>query len=147
MAMRRYPEDDICMALMQWWTLQHPGMKRSLTFSLGGNNLSRTAAGKSKAMGYHSGTPDYFLSVPIKHGDINAPGFYLEVKTPTGALSKDQQERINELRGWGYYCAVGYGLDECMELIKAYMAGRYEYRFTYDRKRERNEHLKLISSK
>ena len=142
---RRNPEDEICMALMNWWAYQcklRGCCVNDLTFSMGGNNLSKAARGKSKAMGYHAGTPDYFLSVGV--GGYN--GMYLEIKTEVGQLTKEQKEVIARRRNRGYACAVAYGLDEARDLITEYLMHEQGHRFRYDTKSERKAYLKKIST-
>ena len=62
-------------------------------------------------------------------GDVSAlspRGVYheLELKTPTGRLSPAQRERLEGLKHSGVICAVAYGLDGALAVLKAWGAIR-----------------------
>ena len=57
---------------------------------------------KLKREGVKRGVPD--VSIPIPRDNYH--GAYIEFKTPTGALSKDQERVIDFLRGRGYWVQI-----------------------------------------
>lgn len=70
---------------------------------------------------YCSGVPDMFLPVAIPPFH----GLYIELKTATGKLSKNQKEWQWQLRQQGYAADVAYGADQAIELLRQYLAGGY----------------------
>ena len=67
--------------------------------------------------GLKPGVPDLFL--PVARGGYH--GLYIEMKTPTGRLSKEQTWWLDQLTQQGYFCRVCYGFDEALNLIKDYL--------------------------
>lgn len=71
----------------------------------------------SKGMRNEPGTSDIVILEPVG----KEHGMCLEVKTLTGVLSKEQKQFLLDMWAKGYRAEVGYGLDECFELIKKYL--------------------------
>ena len=131
----KHEEDLICKTLVRWVNVSYPKEAHLFNFSMGGNNLSPARRGICKAMGYRKGWPDYQWAVP--RGTF--PGLFLEVKTKTGSAQEEQRQLLHHLRLSGFACCVGFGLDECMDLIRVYADGNaaMDYRFDIDTKLER----------
>jgi|6_EtaG_2_1085325.scaffolds.fasta_scaffold00161_23 hypothetical protein len=86
------------------------------------SNRSNTAWARRQgsiknAMGRVKGVPDLFLPVPRR----DRCGLFIEMKTPTGELSKDQEEFIRFAVNQGYTCIVPTSGDEAIMLVTNYM--------------------------
>ena len=71
----------------------------------------------AKRMGYFSGSLD--MAIIHKSGDY--PGMFLELKTWTGSVSKEQKEFIQKAEAQGYFCSVAHGYDHAKAVIDWYM--------------------------
>jgi hypothetical protein len=101
---KNYPDLDLLMAF--------PNERR------GGTKLSRMKEiSYFLEEGLKPGAPDLFLSV-AKHG---YHGFYLETKTPTGKLSKEQRRVSKLLVQQGYKYAMYRTAEKGIELISEYL--------------------------
>lgn len=81
----------------------------------GGYRPNKTA-NDLNAEGVKSGYPDITIDLPagVYHGAR------IEMKAEKGKLSAKQKEKLRLLSGRGYYCAVCYGCDEALEVIRRY---------------------------
>ncbi len=70
-----------------------------------GGDRRKATAGKMKAEGQRAGVPDYAL--PVSRGAFH--GLYIELKTPTGAPSREQRRWLQRLREQGYRAEVCHG--------------------------------------
>lgn len=70
-----------------------------------------------KRMGLRPGFPDLFLFQP--RGKWH--GLAIEMKTPTGKVSKEQEENLLRLNKNGYAVKVAYSSTEAIESIERYM--------------------------
>lgn len=68
-------------------------------------------------MGVQAGVPDLLLFIP--NGGYN--GLAMELKTPTGKLTKGQQEYRDIFRRCGWCYAVIRSFDEFMEAVNGYL--------------------------
>lgn len=76
--------------------------------------------GKLKAEGVLSGIPD--LHLPVAREPWKS--LYLEVKAPGGSLSRNQVDRIRELRAHHNVVAVCFGVEELITITTSYLKGR-----------------------
>ncbi len=114
-------EHDEQKALFQWHELaklSNPLIGLLYANPLGGLRHPAVAA-KMKAEGAKSGIPDITLPV-ARHGKH---GLYIELKTQKGALSKNQQWWIAQLRAQGYQVEVCRGWQAAAEVIEQYLGG------------------------
>ena len=72
---------------------------------------------KAKATGYVKGFPD----LQILEGRKNYHGLFIELKTKTGRITKDQQQWLDDLNDRGYYAICCKGLDRAMQIIDWYL--------------------------
>lgn len=75
-------------------------------------------ATKMRLEGVESGTPDLFIAEPSK----SFYGLFIELKRQQKyKTSKQQIKKMNKLSNKGYYCAVCYGANHALEVIKFYL--------------------------
>lgn len=67
--------------------------------------------------GLRRGVPD--LTLPVPRGTYH--GLYIEMKTPTGETSDDQDWWITELIDQGYFCEVCHGWESAVRVLEWYM--------------------------
>lgn len=81
----------------------------------GGYRASKTA-NDLNAEGLKAGYPDIVIDFPagIYHGAR------IEMKAEKGRLSDKQKQKLKSLSEQGYYCAVCYGCDEALDVIRRY---------------------------
>jgi len=84
-------------------------------FPAGGLRATKTA-NDLRAEGLKAGYPDIVIDLPVSvyHGAR------IEMKAEKGKLSDKQKQKLKSLSGRGYYCAVCYGCDEALEVIRQY---------------------------
>lgn len=119
---RRYEEHRIQAALFKWAkyaSARHPGLKLLFAIPNGGARDAITGA-MLKAEGVKPGVPDIFLPLPM--GGYH--GLFIELKTQRGQPSPEQREWLMRLRHRGYAAVLCRGLDEAIDTITSYVAGR-----------------------
>lgn len=67
--------------------------------------------------GVKRGVPD--LHLPVPRGEYH--GLYIEMKTPTGETTSDQDWWITELSDQGYFCEVCHGWQSAVRVLEWYM--------------------------
>ena len=67
--------------------------------------------------GMRKGVPD--LCIPLPRGKYH--GFYIEMKSEAGKVTKEQTRWLKLLKNNGYATAICYGADEAINKISAYM--------------------------
>lgn len=92
--------------------------KRTYAIPNGGGR-SRREAGRLKAEGVTPGVSDIFCS--IARGGWH--GLYIEMKSPTGPVSKEQREWIADSVASGYWATVCRSADEAMDVWRSYVDG------------------------
>lgn len=117
MALTKDLEHKYQSALIYWFRLQYPALK-SVFFAIpnGGDRNIRVAR-KLKKEGVLAGVSDLFLAYPSK----GFHGMFLEMKTETGELGKNQRIFIEAVRAQNYAAEVAYGLDEAKAKIASYL--------------------------
>lgn len=85
-----------------------------------GGHRNKVTAAKLKAEGVKAGVPDVFLPVP--RGQWH--GLYIEMKTPTGRVRKNQKQWLRRLHGQGYQVAVCRNWYAAKTLITDYMENK-----------------------
>lgn len=84
----------------------------------GGDTKGRRIQGaKLKAEGVKQGVPDVFLPLPIG----NYGGLYIEMKTVTGNLTKEQREFMGYARMAGYMAGICHGYREAIRTVLYYL--------------------------
>jgi len=128
---RRNLESEMQRALIKWWSIAcldfH--VPECLLFSVpNGGGGGEKRGYWLKLEGCRKGAPDLFLAVfrCTSHHTDGSPdrcafGLFLELKTPTGILSLDQQLFHEALRFQGYRVEVVRTLEECKSIITDYL--------------------------
>lgn len=97
-----------------------------------GGKRSKAEAGRFKAAGVKAGVPDICLPVArdVLHAEgerLESHGLYIELKRENGGtVSREQREWIRRLRAQGYAVEVCRGSEAAIDVIWAYLEGRYE---------------------
>lgn len=121
-ASRATPEDDLHRACIEWVELsclRHPILKW-MKHTPNGGKRPKGEAGKLKAMGVKKGYPD--IDLPLSHGAWK--GLAIELKSPTGRVSPDQQEWLDRLAADGWLVGVARTLDEFIAITNQYLKGK-----------------------
>jgi hypothetical protein len=134
---RKNEESVMQRALVKWWAAncRHFGVPELCLFSIpNGGNGSAKRGSIMKAEGQRRGAPDLMLAVVGKPAgeskDVYATlgfqvarhhGLFLELKTPTGHLSPEQEVYHEILRNQGYKVVVCRSLFECINQITNYL--------------------------
>ena len=112
-------------ALIRWWSgaCAGFGVPECLLFSIpNGGNWDAKRGSIMKLEGKRAGAPDLCLAVgrDLTHGGKYA--LYIELKTPTGAVSPEQFEFHKFIRAQGYRTAVCRSLEEAQKVITEYLS-------------------------
>ena len=99
-------EHEIQKQFINWFRGTYPEV-RILAIPNGGHRNPIVGA-KLKEEGVSAGVPDLFIPKWM---------YWLEIKSEKGRVSLHQKEWIEYLRTLGYTVAVGYGLENCKDLI------------------------------
>lgn len=90
-----------------------------LNSSMNGVRLSPGLRVKTKKAGMKKGYPDILL--PVKRGKYS--GLYIELKIGKNKATQEQEWFLKQLANQSFYCAIVYGSDKSIELIKNYLKG------------------------
>lgn len=132
---RRNDESVMQRALVRWFDANARskfGLSPLLLFSIpNGFNGDARRGSVMKAEGQRKGCPDLMLAVPAfertldeaiaNAGKAVSHALFLELKTPTGRLSPEQEAYHEALRAQGYRVAVCRSLDDCVKTITEYL--------------------------
>lgn len=130
---RRKNEESVMQRqLIKWWqaNCRHFGVPEILLFSVpNGFNANARRGSVMKAEGQRRGVPDLMLAVARTwrpHPTKCTPaqdyhGLFLELKTPTGHLSPEQEVYHELLAKQGYKVVVCRTLGECIDQITTYL--------------------------
>lgn len=100
----------------QWNTARYPELALLYHIPNGGSR-NKAEAVKLKQMGVLAGVPDLCLPVPkgVYHG------LYIEMKYADGRLEKAQREFLQAAARNRYFCAVCYGAEEAVGILREYV--------------------------
>ena len=112
-------EHEIQVGILQFCHRHDDDRLKSIFAIPNGGHRSIGEASRLKAEGVKAGVSDLFLPIPSE----SSSGLFLEVKRPNGRLSREQRVWIDTMALRGYNAAVGYGLDDCIEIIESHLAG------------------------
>lgn len=118
-------EEQIQIALYNWFQLQYPKYARWFHHSPNGGWRKRATAGKLKAVGVQKGFPDIcifaptaltsFLVIELKTSGSEGP------KARRGRPTIEQQEWLVHLRLCNAETSICYGFREAQNVINEYM--------------------------
>jgi hypothetical protein len=105
------------------WADAHKDTRLRLLLAIpNGARVAMKTAKKLKAEGLRAGVPDLFLPVPALTMTGAAHGLFVEMKrVKGGAVSQEQGEWHEALRGQGYRVYVAHGADAAIAAICAYL--------------------------
>ena len=72
---------------------------------------------RNRQMGVRSGVPDLFYPVPL-HG---WHGLFIEMKSKSGRMSRDQKRWFDILNAFGYKCVIAHGWEEAKKALEEYV--------------------------
>jgi hypothetical protein len=111
-------ESHIQIQCVNWFRLQHAQIKDKL-ISIPNGGLRNVATGaRLKREGAKAGVWDLLLLMPNEKSANG--GLFIEIKTPTGKLSKTQSDFFLEHRDY-YAFAVCRSLDEFINAVNGYL--------------------------
>ena len=116
----RHIEAGYQTALVAWYRRAYPEISDLLAGYLAGVNVGSRTGLRMKQMGLVRGWPDLHLSVPNKKHH----GMYIEMKTQTGKLTKEQKDIHQQLSDQGYLVVTSYGWDIAKDEIVKYLNER-----------------------
>ncbi len=102
---------------MQWFSCKYPKYDKLFFHIPNGGSRHFLEAVSLKKQGVKSGVPDNFLAVP--RGKFH--GLFLELKSSSGKLSKNQAEMIQFLNEQGYSACVSNSFEGACAIIKTYL--------------------------
>lgn len=100
----------------RWQIASHPELAL-LHHCPNGGSRNKAEAVKLKQMGVMAGVPDLHLPVPK---GIYA-GLYIELKYNKGRIEPSQRDFLKQAAKYGNFCAVCYGAEEAISIIKEYI--------------------------
>lgn len=108
--------------LVAWFRDRYPRLA-PVFFAIPNGGARDPATGrKLKEEGALPGVPDLMLAVPHN----GHAGLFLEIKTRTGTVSKEQRATHDALRAHGYAVAVPRGYDAAKAAIAGYLEATTE---------------------
>lgn len=111
-------EDSIHKTVMQW-VKSHPYLSK-LTLHFPNEGQRHARFGKSlKDKGMRAGVSDLLIAMP-NHG---FGGGWVELKSESGSLSKEQKEFLIDMEQQNYFTAVTWSLDEALAILMWYCHG------------------------
>lgn len=107
---RSNEESRMQQAVIKWWALKcrEFGVPECLLFAIpNGARRDKVVGAILKKEGVRAGVPDLFLAVPKK----GWAGMFIEMKTPSGVLSAEQEAFLSAatLRGYDVACCRSFG--------------------------------------
>ena len=111
-------------SLISWWHLAGPKLAPNVVLAAIPNGGARDAVtgARLKREGVVRGMPDLLLACPR----CGRHALFVEMKTSRGRVSESQRNLFPLLEAQGYGVAVCHGWREAVEVIEAYLAGRWE---------------------
>lgn len=113
-------EYDMTKEFVAWLRTEHPATLFCAT--VGGIHSSVQQKAKMRAAGYNKGVPDLLIYEPSH--DARYVGLALELKTPKGRISKEQQQWLYDLQARGWQVAIPRTLDECKNFTMQHLYGK-----------------------
>lgn len=121
---RQRPEDELQIQCNTWLEVRALASPMPLNFMFhpaNGGFRTPAEAGRFKAMGVKTGTPDWVCPIPWR----GWAGLAIEMKAPKGrGPRKNQKAWLDALEGCGYLVATCRSLDHFISLVEQYVKGR-----------------------
>lgn len=113
-------EHNLQVACVTWFRLQYPKLRKALFSVPNGGTRHKREAVTLKEEGVTAGVSDLILAVPNRE---NA-GVFIEMKTPSGTVSKEQKEFLALMKSLGYRVEVVRSFDRFVEVVNSQMRDR-----------------------
>lgn len=110
-------ETQIQQSCVSWFRRQYPQLQNLLFAVPNGEKRDVVHASRMKAEGMVSGVSDLILLRP------NDPfhGLLIEMKTPTGKQSAEQQQFMEQAQAWNYKYVICRSIEEFMKEVNNYL--------------------------
>lgn len=109
-------EDHIQYQIVEWMKYAHKEAFFIHVANEGRGRISFTQMEKIKGLGVKKGAPD-LLFFDARHG---FHGLAIEVKTPTGTVSREQQQFLTQLSHRGWLTHVARSFEKAQQIINDY---------------------------
>ena len=121
-------EDDVHKAVIEWARSQSHRAYDFLMHVPNGGHRKAWVGKKMKEMGTRRGVPDLYLPYPTRGWDQDTPygGLWLELKSPSGRVRREQAWWLRHLTNLGYATAVAFSFDEATRLLHVYVNAQWE---------------------
>lgn len=116
-----YPsEQDECRYFMQWINL-HKDLEMHTIHIPNEGRRSLQFGSQLRSIGMKKGVSDYFIAIPVEP----FCGLWLEIKStnPQSRVTKEQMSWLEKMHLKGYACALCFGKDSAIDVVKAYLKG------------------------
>jgi len=117
--MRKHPEDNLQIAVMDYLRLQYPKILAWHTVNEG--KIPVHYRKKLIRKGLKKGIPDIIIVQKKRHNSIIMFGIAMELKIKYNKPSPEQIEVLDYLEGEGMITAVCYDFDSAKEVIDNYL--------------------------
>lgn len=120
---RASPEEDlqrICVEYAEVLSHKQPLLKY-LFHPANGGKRPRGEAGKLKAMGVKTGVPDLMLPFPSPNGEWR--GLAMELKSPNGKMTEDQERWLNISLASGWLAGLVWDFQDFQDYLDIYFGG------------------------
>ena len=112
-------EERMQIDLVNWFKRNYFGLAAKLHHSPNGGKRDIRTAQKMRLMGVQPG----FVDLVLYHPSHGYNGLAMELKTPTGRLSSEQESWLLWLADCGFQCRIIKSLEEGQNIIKGYLDG------------------------
>ena len=110
----KHQESKLQQECVKWFRYQYP--KRIIFAIPNGGKRGIITASIMKAEGVLAGVPDLFIPEPTKYFS----GLFIEMKSDTGKLSRNQIAMLSQLAGRGYHVVICRTVTEFMDSVNEY---------------------------
>ena len=114
-------EGKLQAACCTWFKNRYKRFNQRLYMITNDGPKSGLRAAQDLARGLTAGVSDLFLSIPVKIEGQYFAGFYMELKTGDGRLSKEQARFLDDSEELGYKVSVIRSVDQFKEEVIEYM--------------------------
>lgn len=106
-------ESNLQISCVTWFRLQYPRLRKALFSVPNGGTRHKREAVTLKKEGVTAGVSDLILAIPNRE---NA-GVFIEMKTPSGTVSKEQKEFLALMKSLGYRTEVVRSFDRFVAVV------------------------------
>lgn len=113
------PEQILQINFINWINYHYPDIG-DLTYHFANERKCTPQQGVLlRRMGVKRGVADLFIAYP--RAQTNFSGLWLELKTETGKLTKEQREFLEKMRAQGYCASCAWGIEQAKDIFLAYI--------------------------